>query len=243
MNVVLDSAIECGGLDLFPYTDLRRLSFSATLLVERGITFTHRAFRDITHMDIYFNPVANWESLQFIQNLTHLSIDMVTDLPQPISVELLFWFRRVLDACPPSVKIVIFGIVDDFNADFDLIDSDGDYLPPGWPPCDPGPEVEGWTNWLLSETHCHDNVDFDILHPIAQLAFGKVDPRAVAAAVTDNLPPNQLFKNLLVYFVWPDNRLDWDWTVPNHRDCWAVAEDIVEKRKGLTYSKLVNQMQ
>lgn len=245
MNIVLESAKTRKGEDAFPYTQLRRLSFSASLLTERRIDFTHRAFRDITHMDIYFDPAANWESLQSLTNLSHLSLDMVTDLPTPGSDELLYWFSRVLDACLSTVKVVIFGVVNDYNADFDLVDAEGDYLPPGWPPSDfssSALETEGWAAWLTSESKCHDDVDLEILHPIAQLAFGKIDPRAVPGAVTDELPPNQLFRDLLVYFVWPDNRLDWDGSAYWHRDCWMVAEDIIEKRKGLTYAKLVSRM-
>lgn len=245
MDVVLNSVIQCEGEDYFPYKHLRRISFSATLLVERGITFTHRAFRDLTHMDIYFNPVADWESLQCLPNLTHLSIDMVTEWPTPSSNALSYWFSRVLDSCLPSVKVIIFGVVDDHNADFDLVDSEGNYLLPGWPPCDSNPSslgTEGWTTWLTSESRCHDSVDLDILHPIAQLAFGKLDPRAVPGAVTDVLPPNQLFRDFLVYFVWPDNGLDWDGRAYWHCDCWSVAEDIIEKRRGLTYAKLVSRM-
>ncbi|KAF9447729.1 hypothetical protein P691DRAFT_95278 [Macrolepiota fuliginosa MF-IS2] len=243
--VLYSSPATCEGADLFPYKLLRRISFSASLLAGLGITFTHRAFRDLTHMDIYFHPAADWESLKPLPNLTHLSLDLVTELPTPSSGELSYWFSRILDACAPTVKVVIFGVVNETNADFDLVDSEGDYLLPGWPPADPGSSAlgtEGWAAWVTSESKCPSDVDLDVLHPIAQLAFGRFDPRAVPGSVTNSLPPNQLYRDLLVYFVWPDNGLDWDGTADWHRDSWTVAEDIIEKRKGLTYTKLVSQM-
>lgn len=246
MGVVLDSAKTHKGEDLFPYKHLRRISFCASLLAERGVAFTHRAFRDLTHMDILVHPTANWESLRSLHNLTHVSLDMATDLPCLSTKEIQYWFSRLLDACPSTVKVVILAIVEDCNADFDLRDSEGDYFFPGWPPPDPSlsaAESESWTTpWLTSKSTGHDDVDLETLHPIAQLAFGKIDPRAVPAAVTSNVPQGQIFRDLLIYFNWPDNRLDWDGTAHGHRDCWAVAEDIIERRMTLTWAELVGQV-
>jgi hypothetical protein len=244
LSVILDSAPEGVSKADFPYKHLQRISFSALLLVERGITFTHRAFRDLTHMDIYYRTGVNWESLRCLPNLTHLSLDMATYLPTPASGQLSIWFSRILDACPPTAKIVIFAVVDERNTDFDLLDSEGDYFLPGWPPGDFSTSVvdgEEWAPWLTSESGFSDNTDLDVLHPISRLALGLIDPRAVAGAVTE-VPQSQLFRDLLLFFIYPNNMLDWDGRADQHRDCWTVAEDIVKKRQGLTYARLVNQL-
>jgi hypothetical protein len=246
MSVVIDAVEAHDGEGDFPYTHLRRVSFCASLLVQRGITFTHRAFRDLTHMDILVDSAADWESLNSLDNLTHVSLDMVTDLPLLSTKEVQSWFSRFTTAFPSSLKVVILAVVQSCNTDFDLWDSEGDYLYPGWPPPEAKfatPECESdFTPWLKSRSKNEVDVDLETLHPIAQLAFGKVDPRAVPAAVACDLPPNQIFRDLLVYFNWPDNRLDWDGTAHWHRDCWSVAEDIIERRKTLTWAELAAQM-
>lgn len=158
--MLLDLTITWNDEDLFPYKHLQRM----TILIKRSISFAHRTFRNITHLDIYFEPTLDWESLQSMQNL--LSIDMITDVPGHIEMtELPYWFRHNLGASSSGVKTVIFGVVDDSNTDFDLVDSEGNYFPPGWPPCD----AEGWIDWLVSDTRCYNNIDFGTLHPIAWL--------------------------------------------------------------------------
>lgn len=244
MGAVLDTTVREGGEEdptiPFPYPHLRRISFCASILSERNISFTHRAFRDLTHMDILVHPTVNWESLQSLDNLTHICLDMATDLPRLTTKEIQFWFNRLLGACPTNVKVVILAIIEDSNADFDLRDSEGDYFYPGWPP--PPSSSSSPPNedppWLSSKSQDSKSIDLETLHPIAQLAFGIIDSRAVPAAVTSNVSEYQIFKDLIVYFNWPDNRLDWDGTAFDHRDCWLVAEDIIEKRKGLTWGEL-----
>lgn len=234
----------------FPYPHLRRISFCASVLSERHISFTHRAFHNLTHMDILVHPTVDWETLRSLDNLTHVSLDMATDLPCLGTKEIQFWFTRLLSACPSTVKIIILAIVEDCNSDFDLRDSEGDYFYPGWPPPPPPPSSSSSfqetfsSPWLSAKFTHSTTIDLITLHPIAQLSLGLIDPRAVPAAVTFNIPKYQLFKDLVVYFNWPDNRLDWDGSVGGHKDCWEVAEAIVDRRKrGLvTWGELAKAM-
>jgi hypothetical protein len=245
MSVVLDTVEAHESESDLPYSRLRRVSFCASLLVQRRITFTHRAFRDLTHMDILVDAAAKLESLSSLDNLTHVSLDMVTDLPLLDAKEMRSWFSRLTTVFPPSLKVAILAVVQSCNTDFDLWDSEGDFLYPGWPPPEAKfaiPESEFYSAlWLKSKSQYQVDIDIETLHPIAQPAFGQIDPRAVPAAVACDLPVDQIYRDLLIYFNWPDNRLDWDGTAHWHRDCWSVAEDLIERRKPLTWAGLAAQ--
>jgi hypothetical protein len=241
VRVLLDS-VRNGG-DNFPFAHLRRISFSTSVLEERNVTFAHRAFRDLTHVDFVVHSTVEWSSLRSLQNLTHASFDLATDLPGLTTKEMQSWFSRLLAACPSTVKIIIFAIVEDYIADFDLRDFEGDYLYPGWPP----PPSEHATTEseccmtplrsCISES-CSD-IDLEILHPLARIALGILDPRVVPGTMTSNIDATQIYRNLLVYCNMSNYIKDWDGTVPRHRDCWTSAEDIISRRKVRTWAELV----
>ncbi|EKM81746.1 hypothetical protein AGABI1DRAFT_105227 [Agaricus bisporus var. burnettii JB137-S8] len=217
VKLLLDAAQNEG---VFPYANLRRLSFSTSVLEERNVTFAHRTFRDLTHVDFVVRSTVDWESLRSLHNLTHASFDLVTELPNLTTKAIQCWFSRLIAACPLTVKVIILVIVEEYIGDFDLRDLDGDFLYPGWPPLHPDfamTEDERCITPLSSRIseNCSD-VGLTTLHPIARIALGIVDPRVVPGALTN-----------------------WDGTVPRHRDCWMSAEDIIERRRIFTWSELV----
>lgn len=230
--------------DIFPYAQLRRITFSTSVLQECNVTLAHRAFRDLTHVDFVVHSTVEWGSLCSLHNLTHASFDLATDLPGLTTKEMQSWFSRLIAACPLTVRIIIFAIVEDYIADFDLRDFEGDYLYPGWPP--PHPEFVTTTEDeccitpLLSciSENCSD-IDLEILHPIARIALGIFDPRVVPGTITSGIDATQIYGNLLVYCNTSNYIKDWDGTVPKHRDCWTSAEDIISRRRILTWAELV----
>lgn len=67
--------------DPYSFKNLRRLCFDAFGLPFLWITFSHRIFRDVAHMTLYFDERAPWESLHRLKNLTHLALNLINHRP------------------------------------------------------------------------------------------------------------------------------------------------------------------
>lgn len=207
--------------DPFPFKELRRLSLSAHAVREFRLDFTHRIFRDITHLDIYYCRAYDWSTIKAMKNLTYVAFDFLT-LVNLVYIEMETCMDETIRYCQtlPYLKVIIFACVSWWTRDFDLMDDA--QMPLNVPP-------EDWHNGdpLISTM-----VDEHSLHYFTRLSLGMRDPRVVLGIVSDCLEPSHLMRDHMVNFIWPKNSYDWDFTVPKerHKESWEVAEEIIERR-------------
>lgn len=230
---------EEGAEETSPFVNLRRLSFSSFLLEDfvipkaKQAILTHPFFKDLTHIDIvHFSRFCNWEDLRHCQNLTHLCFnDMASSLRHPPSRVWGTWITRLLKACPPSVKVVIFACVDSYNCAF--YELDGDEL-----------ELDAWMLVEFSEfmrgRSTSERLEHHFrYHTISRLMAGWIDPRAVAGRPTNHcdLPADYLFSDSIVN----TSRLnDTDQRTFMEdepvQDRWLMAEQLIRQREEIKRS-------
>jgi hypothetical protein len=207
--------------DPFPFKELRRLSISGYAVREFRLDFTHRIFRDITHLDIYYCRKYDWSTLKAMKNLTHIALDFLT-LVELSYIEMEQCMDETILYCQtlPYLKVVIFACVNRRSRDFDVMDDTQS-------PLNVLPE-----DWYNGSPLIPTLVDEHSLHYFTRLCLGMHDPRIVLGIVSECLQPSHLMMDNMVNFVWPRNSYDWDFTVSTeeHRESWDVAEEIIERR-------------
>lgn len=182
-------------------------------------------------MDMYFYPKVDWEALHHLHNLTHISFnDMVSSLRHPSSRTWDNWMTRLLNACPPSVQVVIFGCIDSYNYNFYMMGGDEEYLP--------GRMVVELCEFVTGNGPRNKPGNHSKYHAISRLIAGWVHSRAVAACLGHgDLPKDHIFYDrILVGSNSPFGPVfhvdDWAHTGDGPvRDCWSTAEDLIERRK------------
>jgi hypothetical protein len=210
--------------DPFAYKDLRRLSISTFALRAFRIDLTHRMFRDLTHLDIYYYRLFDWSTITAMKNLTHLAVDLLTHVDLPFTAVRHF-IEELTQSCQslPRLKVIIFACISWWSRDFDLLDDEDEVVAPL------NFSTEEWdtSGPLISAMN-----DEHHLHYFTQLCLGMHDPRTVLGVVSDCLPSSHLMKDYMIDLTWPKNYNNWDFTVQGerHQECWDFAEDIVEKR-------------
>lgn len=208
--------------DAYPFESLRHLSLDSQCLGS-SITFKHRAFRDITHMDMYFNERTPWESLRHAQALTHLTLDMIYYRSPPFSTpELESWVTILVKACPPNVQMFVLGCIDKHNEDFDLVD---------FRRSDSGADDGRMPSSAVSRSKDYRRIRADNLHFLSRLALGKVDPRVVVGSATV-LHKDHTFQNNVVYFTYREPPVgQWGSRCFGHvENCWYEAGRVIEGR-------------
>jgi hypothetical protein len=212
--------------DPFFFKDLRRFSTSVQALRELRLDFTHRLFRDLTHLDIYYWRAYDWSTIMALTNLTHITVNFMTigvRNHNHSSAELEECIDDITQYCPslPFLKVMILACVNWWTNDFDLLDDSYSSL-------SVRPEAFSEGGPLISTT-VHERS----LHYFTRLSLGMHDPRIVLGVVSQGLAPSHLLKDYMVDLTWPKQSFDWDFTVPRqlHQESWQVAEMIIEKRK------------
>ncbi len=221
--------------EAFPFTKLRRLSFSSLLLESFIIPkvkpiLTHPFFKDLTHIDVvHFSHFASWEDLCHCHSLTHLCFnDMASSLHHPSSRIWDSWITRLLEACPPSVKVVIFGCVDSYNCAFYELDGDEQELD-AWMVDQLSELMRGRSRTKMPEYRFK-------YHAISRLTAGWMDPRAVAGCPANHhdLPIDYPISKNIVNTSRSNDPDHWalmgDKTV---QDCWSMAEELIRQREEL----------
>jgi hypothetical protein len=210
--------------DPFLFKDLRRFSTSVQALRELRLDFTHRIFRDLTHLDIYYWRAYDWSTIMALTNLTHITVNFMTiGVRNHSFAEMEECIDGIIQYCQslPYLKIMILACVNWWTNDFDLLDDSYSSLSV----C---PEAFSQGGPLISTT-VHERS----LHYFTRLSLGMHDPRIVLGVVSQGLAPNHLLKDYMVDLTWPKQSYDWDFTIPQqrHQESWQVAEKIIERRK------------
>lgn len=209
--------------DPFLFKDLRRFSTSVQALRELRLDFTHRIFRDLTHLDIYYWRVYDWSTLEALTNLTHIAVNFMTiGIRNHNFAEMESCIGDTLHYCQnlPHLKVIILACVNWWTNDFDLLDDS--YLSLNVSP-------DAWSQGgPLISTIVHERS----LHYFTRMSLGMHDPRIVLGVVSEGLAPSHLFKDYMVDLTWPKQSYDWDFVIPQqrHQESWQVAEDIIERR-------------
>lgn len=212
--------------DPYAHKHLRQLGLDSFLFFDHDLTFTHRIFRDLTHLILdFFYIDLPWDTLRNLSSLTHLAFNCIDDSEQ---VGLEYCVTLLLDACPANLLVLIVKCIHFGNEDFDLIDSEQDYIIPKLP-------FETW-NRHHPMLDYYSSTELDELHLIARMALGRVDPRLVVGCVT-RLPENHLFQNEVIQLSLIQ---DWDEGLSSGGGHWSIAESIIEKRRGRTDNPVVS---
>jgi hypothetical protein len=210
--------------DTYYYKNIRHLSLYGASLTP-STTFCHRAFRDITHLDMYFSEHVAWETLRHLQSLTHLALDMVECCLQSqlLSAPVLeSWVSSIVTACPPTVQALIICCIDAHNESFDLLDfiRSGSELGT----TDGGGKTRIPSS-VASNPKDYHRIPLHNLQYLSRLALGKVDRRVVCGSTTE-LHDNHTFRNGVVYITYREQgrRFGHDGTR------WYEAERIIKRR-------------
>lgn len=205
--------------DTYPYKNLRELGLPSNIFFTHTITFNHRIFQDLTHLIFaFFSPDPAYESLWHLSNLTHLAFKTMGVIDLEDCVALL------LGVFPPSLRVIIFGCVNGYNEDFDLMTFESEYILPSFP-------FEAWCDEhpLLSY---YSNAELDELHLITRMTIGNVDPRIVVGSGFQ-LAPGHLFRDDVVPL---PGTCYWE---PEY---WSIAEGIIERRRSYTEADIISNL-
>jgi hypothetical protein len=210
--------------DTYRYKSIRHLSLLGAYLYT-SVTFRHRAFRDITHLDIYFQEDMAWGTLYHLRSLTHLALDMVecSFLPQLPPQNFESCVSRIVTVCPLTVQALIICCIDEHNENLDLLD----FIRSG---SEPDATDGGGTTRIPSSVASNpkdmQQIPLHHLQFLSRLALGKVDPRIVVGSAVE-LHNNHTFRNDVVYI---------NYRHPVHRSSghdgmrWDEAEQIIKRR-------------
>jgi hypothetical protein len=174
-------------------------------------------------------------------NLTHLGIWIPASFDnQETSIATL------VECFPSSLQVVLFDIHVLAWKHFDLLDSDSDSLPLRWFPADdalylnpPLPQGDGDISQTPRRTYTDEDIDH--LHILARIALGRIDHRLVLGSTSKLFSETNLFCDLIVQVDHSTGNFGATWPSAPGEHYWALAEEILIKRKSITYSDIMHR--
>jgi hypothetical protein len=211
------SAVKSSNDDPYTYQSLRKMGIGLSILSHRNLTFTHRIFRDITHLNFeWFMPNLPWTTFAGLSALTHLNFDAVACLESSLGLERSV--SLILDNSPPSLHVLIFPCIGPRYSKRDLrMDPIYNLL------IFPELPFEMWDSYSPGVGQ-HSSIAPQELHLMWRILLGHWDTRIVVRSRL-YLPHDHILKDEIITPVHTFTAL-----IPT-KTHWSIAEQIIETRR------------